>query len=149
MGFSAKVGSFNTGTGTTSIDVTCGFQPKAIIFFWSGRTETSNTQGEATAIYGMGFGVSATDRRAVCNRSAHGSGNAAADMTHSNAACVLSQSATAIDGALDLAGWRWLFLLEGLPVIAVGLVALLVFPAVQGGDKPCQWSAGDVLSAAE
>lgn len=36
---------------------------------------------------------------------------------------------TEIDGALDLAGWRWLFLLEGLPVIAVGLVALLVFPA--------------------
>ena len=32
-----------------------------------------------------------------------------------------------IEGALDLAGWRWLFLLEGLPVIAVGLVALLVF----------------------
>jgi MFS transporter, ACS family, tartrate transporter len=36
-----------------------------------------------------------------------------------------------LDGVLGLAGWQWLFLIEGIPAVAVGLVVLVVLP-----DKP-------------
>jgi MFS family permease len=36
-----------------------------------------------------------------------------------------------LDGALGLAGWRWLFLLEGLPSIVLGLLLLRLLP-----DRP-------------
>jgi len=38
-----------------------------------------------------------------------------------------------LDGVRGLAGWQWLFLLEGLPAIAVGFVVLAVLP-----DRPRQ-----------
>jgi ACS family tartrate transporter-like MFS transporter len=36
----------------------------------------------------------------------------------------LSESLLALDGRLGLAGWQWLFLVEGLPAVALGLVAI-------------------------
>jgi ACS family tartrate transporter-like MFS transporter len=36
-----------------------------------------------------------------------------------------------LDGTLGLAGWQWLFLLEGIPAVVVGVVVLFVLP-----DKP-------------
>jgi ACS family tartrate transporter-like MFS transporter len=39
----------------------------------------------------------------------------------------------ALDGRLGLAGWQWLFLVEGLPAIVMGLVILIVLP-----DTPSQ-----------
>jgi len=36
-----------------------------------------------------------------------------------------------LDGTLGLAGWQWLFLLEGIPAVVVGVIVLFVLP-----DKP-------------
>jgi ACS family tartrate transporter-like MFS transporter len=36
-----------------------------------------------------------------------------------------------LDGALGLAGWQWLFLIEGIPAVAVGIVVFFVLP-----DRP-------------
>lgn len=65
MALSAKVGNFNIttgGIGSTIVVTGVGFQPKAIVFFWGGRT----TPGVSIAdsFRGMGLGVSASSRRA-------------------------------------------------------------------------------------
>ena len=45
-----------------------------------------------------------------------------------------------LDGALGLAGWRWLFLLEGLPSILLGVLLLWLLP-----DRPAdaRWLSAD------
>ena len=53
----------------------------------------------------------------------------------------LAGSLLGMKGVLGLAGWQWLFLIEGLPAVAIGLVFLLVLP-----DRP---SSADWLSVAE
>src|SRR5207245_11538907 len=40
----------------------------------------------------------------------------------------LSGALLALDGAAGLAGWQWLFLLEGLPAVALGVVVLATLP---------------------
>jgi ACS family tartrate transporter-like MFS transporter len=45
----------------------------------------------------------------------------------------LSQALLSLDGRMGLAGWQWLFLLEGLPAVILGLFALRVFT-----DRPEQ-----------
>ena len=40
-----------------------------------------------------------------------------------------------LQGRLGLAGWQWLFLLEGLPAIAISLVFLTCLPDLPGGVK--------------
>src|SRR5207245_9204123 len=40
----------------------------------------------------------------------------------------LSGASLALDGAAGLAGWQWLFLLEGLPAVALGVVVLATLP---------------------
>ncbi len=45
-----------------------------------------------------------------------------------------------LDGQFGLAGWQWLFLVEGLPAIALSIVILIALP-----DSPAQarWLTGD------
>jgi ACS family tartrate transporter-like MFS transporter len=40
----------------------------------------------------------------------------------------VSGALLALDGAAGLAGWQWLFLIEGLPAVVLGLVVLAVLP---------------------
>ena len=40
----------------------------------------------------------------------------------------VSGALLSLDGSLGLAGWQWLFLLEGLPAMALGFVVLAVLP---------------------
>ena len=46
----------------------------------------------------------------------------------------------ALDGALGLAGWQWLFIVEGLPAVAVGFVLFTLLP-----DRPedAKWLSDD------
>ena len=44
-----------------------------------------------------------------------------------------SEALLRLDGWLGLAGWKWLFIVEGLPAVVLGLVALLVLT-----DRPEQ-----------
>jgi ACS family tartrate transporter-like MFS transporter len=53
----------------------------------------------------------------------------------------LAGSLLGMKGVLGLAGWQWLFLIEGLPAVAMGLVFLLVLP-----ERP---ASADWLSAGE
>ena len=48
----------------------------------------------------------------------------------------LSEALLALDGSLGLRGWQWLFLVEGLPAVVLGVVALRVLT-----DRPegAQW----------
>ncbi|WP_345816884.1 MFS transporter (plasmid) [Paraburkholderia sp. PREW-6R] len=48
-------------------------------------------------------------------------------------ASILSGSILQLNGVLGLAGWKWLFLLEGFPAIALGIVTLFYLT-----DKPAQ-----------
>jgi ACS family tartrate transporter-like MFS transporter len=41
-----------------------------------------------------------------------------------------------MDGAAGLAGWQWLFLLEGIPAVLLGLVVLFVLP---NGPAKARW----------
>src|SRR5829696_1072846 len=45
-----------------------------------------------------------------------------------------------MDGVLGLSGWRWLFLIEGLPTVVFGLIALYV---IVDGPKDASWLAGE------
>jgi ACS family tartrate transporter-like MFS transporter len=41
-----------------------------------------------------------------------------------------------LDGTMGLSGWQWLFLLEGLPSVALGLIVLVYLP---DGPKQARW----------
>jgi ACS family 4-hydroxyphenylacetate permease-like MFS transporter len=49
-----------------------------------------------------------------------------------------------LDGILGLAGWRWLFLLEGLPAVILGAVAYFYLP---NGPATATWLSDDEKSA--
>lgn len=106
MTFQDKVGSFASGTGAVSSTVVVsnvGFQPKAILFWWSGRSEGIDTIGRASHQRGFGMAVSATDRRAICSRSSDAAVSSNTDRAHSNAAAIITvSSGSNIDGALDV-----------------------------------------------
>ena len=104
--FSDKVGAFNIGTGavSTTVPVTgVGFQPKAIIFWWSGRTESTDTTGGANHARGFGVAVSSTSRRAIYSQSQDGVSTSSANTGHHNANVVGALTTTGtIDGLADL-----------------------------------------------
>jgi hypothetical protein len=104
MAVSAKVGAFNIGTGaaTTTVAVTgVGFQPKALIFWWSGLTTTS-TGDRATHLRGMGWATSSSNFGAVCSRDEDAIGTAAADSGCRTDACIVEQGDGAFVGWADL-----------------------------------------------
>ncbi len=65
---SAFAGSFNITTDvatTVSSEIVCGFRPTCVIFWWSGRTESTDAAGSQNLNFGMGFAAGATDRRCM------------------------------------------------------------------------------------
>lgn len=105
MGLNVKVGSFNIGTGaagTTTVISGIGFQPKAIIFWWTGRTESTKTAGGASVRRGLGFATSSTDFRAIACGDDDGVGTAQAAQGRRDDACILEVAD--LSGA-TLVGW--------------------------------------------
>jgi hypothetical protein len=103
----AFTGAFNIGTGgaTTTVPVTgVGFQPKVLLFWWSGRTESTDTAGAADHQRGFGFAVSTTDRRAGCSWSEDAVATAQSNSAHRDDAAICSTTGPtdAIDGLADL-----------------------------------------------
>lgn len=98
------IAAFNTGTGTSSIDVVINFQAEAMILWMSGRTGTSDAFGGEEHKRSMGFGTSTTDRRAICSQSDDGASTMAADRTHRTDAilCSIPNAGGAPDGLLDI-----------------------------------------------
>jgi hypothetical protein len=104
MAMAAHVGSFNTGTGTTDVAVTApGFTPKAIIFWWSGRTEGTDTIGGQNAQFGMGFATGTTARRSISLQSEDGQAASDSDRAIRDDSCISTITTTrTLDGAGDL-----------------------------------------------
>ena len=109
MGLNSTVGAFNTGTGAvgTTVAVTgLGYTPKVVFFWWSGRTETTDTAGRANHGRGFGSAVSATDRRCVYTHSDDASASAFAKNAMRSDACiavlVTGAASGLLDGLLDL-----------------------------------------------
>lgn len=109
MAMNAKAGSFNitTGAATSTVQVTgVGFQPKAIIFFWSGRTESTDASGRATTFRGVGAAASTSARIAATNQSQDAQAAAVCDQAYHNGACIeLLTTAGGIDGLGDLSSF--------------------------------------------
>src|SRR3990172_13107354 len=111
MTISCLAGSFNTGTGAlgSTIDVTGSITisgASAVILFFNGRTDNVDAAGRATRWRGLGFAVSATDRRCQVSQDADAAAAHTGGSYHSNAACIASVGeGTATDGLLDFDSW--------------------------------------------
>lgn len=105
MSLLAKVGAFNTTTGSSNVVVSdVGFQPKAILFWWSGRTETTDTQARNSHFAGIGCAVSTTSRWAATSNDIDAAAAQDASSAKTTVGCILSvDAAGAVDGRLDLA----------------------------------------------
>jgi hypothetical protein len=105
MGVSCKVGAFSTGTGAvdSTQDVTCGFQPKAIIFWWSGHTSSTDSCTFGDSKMGVGFGTQ-TERGCVTSTDDNGAGSQGASSGVREDACIasLTVNSTTWDGLIDL-----------------------------------------------
>lgn len=106
MTLSAAAGSLNTGTGaigTTVVVSGLGFQPKVVLFWWSGRTDTVDAAGRANAKRGFGAAVTATDRRYSTTLAQDTPTSMVTNRMQGNAACIgVTTTADAIDGLMDL-----------------------------------------------
>jgi len=106
MALSAKVGHFNIGLGAAASTVAItgvGFLPKAIVFWWSGRTESTDTAGNATHLRGVGWTTGPANNVSKCTRSVHGSASLAiADVSHRDDACITEAGDGALIGWADL-----------------------------------------------
>jgi predicted membrane protein len=98
---STKVGAFNTGTGAanTTVQVTgVGFQPKAVIFWWTNITGTVDAFSGGHIKQGFGVAASATSRWAVGTQSENVSVVSDTDGIHRNDAVIAT---LLIDGTVD------------------------------------------------
>ena len=113
VGFEVAVGALNIGTGAvnTQYSVT-GKTPasgswKAVVLFWSGRTETTDASSEADIKPGFGVAVSSSARWAVTAQSDHSPTTMATDQYHTNAACVATLTiAGVVDGLADFVSFN-------------------------------------------
>jgi hypothetical protein len=107
VALSAKAGTTSSGTGVVSTTVAVtgvGFQPKAIIFFWSNATST-NATANGTIGRGIGFATSPTDRRYVDALSHHNQAAANEGVSYRDDCCVVlmnTSAGTPTAGRLDL-----------------------------------------------
>jgi hypothetical protein len=111
MAVSVKTGSFSSGTGAVSSTVVVsgvGFKPNCVIFWWSNRTVTTDTQSTATeATIGVGWMLNdnsdgaPTARRAAVGGSADAATSGDTWSRMQNDACVVAMAAGAVIGILD------------------------------------------------
>ena len=105
MAISAKVGAFNTGTGAVSTTVavtSVGFQPKVLIFWWTGRTESTNAVGRRSVDLGVGTAISSIERWANSFYSLDAAATSDTSRRSDNTQCITTiDNAGALTGALD------------------------------------------------
>jgi MFS family permease len=56
----------------------------------------------------------------------------------------LSEALLTLDGTRGLKGWQWLFLVEGLPAIVLGLLTLEVMSDSPAGWRPTTGGSGHI-----
>jgi hypothetical protein len=103
MAVDVATGTLQTGTAAAgnTVSVTgLAFQPKAVLFFWSGRTATGQAEGDHK--FGAGYAVSTTDRGGFTNQSDHSPTTMATDSRLFSNSCIeMLTVAGAIDGQMD------------------------------------------------
>ena len=102
MALNVATGSFNITTGTSDVVLTPGFTARAIMFWYVGRTESTDTVGSASFRRGVGFVAGINAGEQGCMYSA-GDDAGAAMVTcrgHRKDACIVTAapSTNAIDG---------------------------------------------------
>lgn len=107
MAISTYVGHFQIDTtktvGQTQAITGVGFQPKAVIFFATGETGSTDTVLNADAIRGFGFATSDTSRYCVSSSSQNAQATQNGNRSQSNTECLMLMNATGtVDGAHDL-----------------------------------------------
>jgi hypothetical protein len=106
MALQCFVDAFNIGTGaaaSTVVRTGYGFQPKACLYWWSGRTESAATFARKTLLPGLGMAVSPTSRAAISGMSQDAVATMVCAARHTNAACVeCLTTAKALEGSADL-----------------------------------------------
>jgi hypothetical protein len=90
MSFLTKAGSF-VGSGTTGNQLVpdVGFQPIVVLFFWNFLNPDGNG---ADFIFGMGVGISSSDRRAVGNYSVDNQASSSNAAWNQSASCIYGPS---------------------------------------------------------
>lgn len=104
MALSTAIGSFNitTAAAGNTVTITPGFETKAMILWWSGRT-AADGEGRASAIWGMGLAVSASSFRACAVQDTDTPTTMDTDRAYRSDACILSvASGTTMDGWADV-----------------------------------------------
>lgn len=105
MSLLTKVGAFSSGTGaigTTVVVNDVGFQPKALILWWTKSAASVDEVVNGTDQQGFGFATATTQRCCANVQSEDASASSDADSMYSNIRCVIIQSITgAFEGALD------------------------------------------------
>ena len=106
---SAHAGSFNitTAAATSTVAVTgVGFQPTCILFWWSGRTESTDASGSADAQIGFGVCGGTTIRGARTARYEDGVTTTVCSMYQSVLGAILEVDGTgALAGSADLSSF--------------------------------------------
>ena len=54
-----------------------------------------------------------------------------------------------LSGVAGMAGWRWLFIIDGIFTIPVALIGYIIFPGVPDSPKPFHLTTGDITLAKE
>lgn len=106
MGLDVKVGAFSAGVGAlaSTQTITVGFEPKVVLFWWSGRTETTDAAGVASHFRGFGVATGTASRRVTMSVSITGGAASDAGNHHRADAVIMSTTASGstMDGAIDL-----------------------------------------------
>jgi hypothetical protein len=110
MAVSCKVGAFSTGTGTSAFNVTCGFQPKFVIFWWSGHTSSTDSNTGGDSKYGAGFATDGSEHSCVTSTDDNGAGSQGSSNGARSDACIASLTVNSAtwDGLIGidaLANW--------------------------------------------
>lgn len=135
MALEVAVGTLNvvtTAIGTTVTVSGLAFQPKLVLFSWTGRTAVGQAEGDHK--FGMGCMASATKRGGHTSQSVQAAGTSASDQRTFNNNCILLQTtAGAVDGAADFDA----FLSDGFRVIITDVFTttyLVNYMAIGGSD---------------
>jgi hypothetical protein len=104
MALSVASGSFNIGTGAagTTATISPGFETKALILWWSGRTESTDAFGSATSLKGMGFAVSDSSFQCCATRDQDAAGTSVTSMGQRDDACILELGVDVAAGWADV-----------------------------------------------
>jgi len=106
LAYESHVGSFNIDSSVTAGNdqsiTGVGFQPKIVLFWWSGSTASADSVAGGTISFGFGAGISSTSRFCVVGYSEDGQATSDSSAYHEVNSCIRIYTDTAtLDGLAD------------------------------------------------